>query len=53
MGGGFLRLAFLGWASLLGTFVAESCLAAGCDELVPVPDLCLRPMPVLPNYYGA
>ena len=29
MGGGFLRLAFLGWASLLGTFVAESCLAAG------------------------
>ena len=47
MGGGRLRCVFLGGGSLWGTFTAESCLAAGCDELLPVPDLCLRPTPVL------
>ena len=45
-GGGPHRPNFDGAYKVI-TLKANSCLAAGCDELLPVPDLCLRSTPVL------
>ena len=45
-GGGPHRPNFDGAYKVI-TLKANSCLAAGCDELLPVPDLCLRPTPAL------